>query len=467
MIPLSERNGQDDANDNGWNWRLFASALVKKKALVGLSLVTLILVVTVTRSSEWAVPFMGEHASGVQSTAPPGLRTLFDNATTVGSGTSVRELTMASHTRPSRTNTLGSAVLVIVTHDRIEYFTQALKSVLVARNMDQFTIAVSMDSRDHFDAIRAAAQSVNPNNHTIEFWDSVIIPAQGQSFPAEAGITRHLKVAMDRAFAVHDYAILLEDDLTVSPDFFEYFQATGHVLRAVSSGTGIYCVSAWNDQALKGFILDESRVMRTSFYPGLGVMFHRSFWVDAMDKEWPFLSSPDWGYDWWIRRHSSVRSKDCIIPEMPRTHHIARHGMHVGESAAGLYLGMPLASGNLSVSAESVAIAADETKTKLYYADIIRASKMVKPSDLNRSLVTNRGGSLVLLFNDDSVRLDDMPYSGSPELQRLLAKFQLYRDTYRSFYQRAFTFRLKEGGTRVTLIGTSTAYSYWGIDKVM
>ena len=361
----------------------------------------------------------------------------------------------------ARSNRLGAVVLVIFAHSRIDYFTESLKSVLAARGKEQFTLAVSVDAPEHFAGFLDAIKSVNVGNHPIEFWES-ILPTNGMTFPADAGMTRHLKVVMDRAFKSFEYMILLEEDLTVSPDFFEYFQATGHLIHPSNPASrAIYCISAWNDQGFANLVLDESRVFRTNFYPGLGFMFHRSFWINAMENQWPFWRSPDWGYDWWIRRYTSLKDRYVLVPEVSRTHHISRRGLHVGSEAAELYLGMPMASGNVPVSALSLAIASSQAVTRSYYKDIMRQSKTVDLADLDRALRTYRGGSLVFIFNDDDSPIGEMPFTGAPELRRLLAKFQLFPDTYRSFFQRAFTFRLREGLTRVTLVGSSMAYTYW------
>ena len=38
--------------------------------------------------------------------------------------------------------------------------------------------------------------------------------------------------------------VFFSDDLNISPDFYEYFEATLPLLKEDSS---LYCVSAWND----------------------------------------------------------------------------------------------------------------------------------------------------------------------------------------------------------------------------
>ena len=360
----------------------------------------------------------------------------------------------------SPTNVLGSAVIAILTHDRLEYFPACLRSVLAARNADQFTIAVSMDSAANFDLFKAETAAVLDDgvDRSIEFWEHSI-PTNGEEFPADAGITRHLKVLFDRAFETHDYVIVLEDDLVVSSDFFEFFQATGHLLPT-SSGSGIYCVSAWNDQGLPRLVLDESKVIRTDFYPWLGFLLHKSFWVGAMEHEWPFWTASRWDYDWWLRLDSSLRSKSALIPEMPRIHHISQRGLHVGPSAASLYLGMPLASGKVRISADSTSIASDESKTRQAMLDVISSATKVMWEDIDQALIDHRGGSIVIHFYDNSVALEGTPMRGPEQLTRLLAKFNLFPDTYRSFFKRAFSFQLADGLTTVTLVGTSMA-DYW------
>ncbi len=43
------------------------------------------------------------------------------------------------------------------------------------------------------------------------------------------------------------YAIITEEDLEVSPDFFLYF---AHTIPALELDPTLFCVSAWNDQVL-------------------------------------------------------------------------------------------------------------------------------------------------------------------------------------------------------------------------
>ncbi len=57
------------------------------------------------------------------------------------------------------------------------------------------------------------------------------------------------------------------DDLVISPDFFQYFQATFPLLVQDES---LFCVSAWNDNGLEVLVnKSEAQLLhRTDFFPG-------------------------------------------------------------------------------------------------------------------------------------------------------------------------------------------------------
>lgn len=61
------------------------------------------------------------------------------------------------------------------------------------------------------------------------------------------------------------YAILLEEDLDVSPDFFSYFSQTASLLDKDES---LYCISAWNDQGYEHTASDPSLLYRVESMPG-------------------------------------------------------------------------------------------------------------------------------------------------------------------------------------------------------
>ena len=52
----------------------------------------------------------------------------------------------------------------------------------------------------------------------------------------------------------HDSVIIVEDDLDISPDFYEYFYALHPILK---SDPTLWCVSAWNDNGKEALVSDD------------------------------------------------------------------------------------------------------------------------------------------------------------------------------------------------------------------
>ena len=100
-------------------------------------------------------------------------------------------------------------------------------------------------------------------------------------------IARHYGWALNQIFKVgFDSAIIVEDDLSVAPDFFEYFMATHPILKRDPT---LWCVSAWNDNG-KRELIDESAkdlLYRTDFFPGLGWMLTKKLWDEELSLKWP------------------------------------------------------------------------------------------------------------------------------------------------------------------------------------
>jgi hypothetical protein len=68
------------------------------------------------------------------------------------------------------------------------------------------------------------------------------------------------------------HVIILEEDLEVSPDFFNYFAQLKPVLEQDPS---LYCISAWNDNGYSHSSADPGLLYRIETMPGLGWMLSR------------------------------------------------------------------------------------------------------------------------------------------------------------------------------------------------
>ena len=110
----------------------------------------------------------------------------------------------------------------------------------------------------------------------------------------------------------------LLSDLEISIDFFSYFSSFSKVLS--DPAENLLCVSAWNDNGMKGYVSDPRKVLRSDFFPGLGWMIDKSIWSELSVK-WPR------GYwDDWLREPGQRKGREIIRPEICRTYHYGKTG---------------------------------------------------------------------------------------------------------------------------------------------
>lgn len=138
-------------------------------------------------------------------------------------------------------------------------------------------------------------------------------------------ISRHYKWALSMVFERfnHTAVIIIEDDLDIAPDFFEYFAATLQVLKQDPS---LFCVSAYNDNGKPYHVSESPDVLhRTEFFSGLGWLLTRDVW-----QEW-HRSWPKAFWDDWVRAPAQRRGRACIRPEISRSRTFGREGVSRGQ----------------------------------------------------------------------------------------------------------------------------------------
>jgi alpha-1,3-mannosyl-glycoprotein beta-1,2-N-acetylglucosaminyltransferase len=112
--------------------------------------------------------------------------------------------------------------------------------------------------------------------------------------------------------------VILEEDLHVAPDFFDYFGATAPWL---DTDPTLLAVSAFNDNGLAHHVKDATRVLRSDFFPGLGWMMTRKLWHEELRAKWPT------GYwDDWLREPQQRKGRHILRPEVSRTFHFGTQG---------------------------------------------------------------------------------------------------------------------------------------------
>ncbi|KAL9313511.1 hypothetical protein ACSQ67_018963 [Phaseolus vulgaris] len=137
-------------------------------------------------------------------------------------------------------------------------------------------------------------------------------------------IASHYKWALDVLFYKHNFSrvIILEDDMDIAPDFFDYFEAAATLLDKDKS---IMAVSSWNDNGQKQFVHDSYELYRSDFFPGLGWMLVRSIW-DELSPKWPKA----YPWDDWLRLKENHKGRQFIRPEVCRTYNFGEHGSSFG-----------------------------------------------------------------------------------------------------------------------------------------
>ncbi|NXM56719.1 MGAT1 acetylglucosaminyltransferase, partial [Illadopsis cleaveri] len=154
----------------------------------------------------------------------------------------------------------------------------------------------------------------------------VAVPPEHRKFQGYYKISRHYRWALGQVFRTFRYraAIVVEDDLEVAPDFFEYFQA---VLPLLQRDPSLWCASAWNDNGKEGLV-DAGRaelLYRTDFFPGLGWLLLAELW-DELEPKWPAAF-----WDDWMRQPEQRRGRSCVRPEVSRTMTFGRKGVSHGQ----------------------------------------------------------------------------------------------------------------------------------------
>ncbi|KAI1280389.1 Alpha-1,3-mannosyl-glycoprotein 2-beta-N-acetylglucosaminyltransferase [Halotydeus destructor] len=219
-------------------------------------------------------------------------------------------------------------------HPIIAVLVFACNRVTVKRNIDQllkyrpehmlniFPIIVSQDCRH--EATKKVILSYGDKLKLIEQPDQSDFPLTGKEkkFKGYYKISRHYGWALNTTFKDYDAVLIVEDDLDISPDFFEYFRALYPILKKDPT---IWCVSAWNDNGKEALVANEPELLyRSDFFPGLGWMLTKDVWNELAVK-WPKAF-----WDDWIRQPGQRKGRVCIRPEISRSKTFGKIGVSNG-----------------------------------------------------------------------------------------------------------------------------------------
>lgn len=147
--------------------------------------------------------------------------------------------------------------VVIIASKRPHYLLRMLRKLLSVPGTDPASTTVFIDG--HYNETIAVAELFG-----LKFVINEIECTQN------CRIQQHYKKSLSFSFDAHPTAkavIILEEDLEVSEDIFDYFTQTFPLLE---SDPSVYCISAWNDQGYQHAVHDSSLLYRVETMPGLG-----------------------------------------------------------------------------------------------------------------------------------------------------------------------------------------------------
>lgn len=223
--------------------------------------------------------------------------------------------------------------IAIIAGNRGAYLRQSLTSLFKVPGINPRNIIVFQDGygEETFEVVRQFGVRLG------RFPKTVSNGHKEDTFNHADHIAFHYKRSLDALWYTHkeaDYALILEDDLTVGPDIIDYFSQLVPVLEADKT---LFIASAWNDNGYAHASVDPTMIYRTEFFPGLGWLLPKKRWDEFLEKEWPPCCN---GHSWdlYLRLHLLIdKGLDCLYPDISRTFHIGKVGANVGAAMFNAY----------------------------------------------------------------------------------------------------------------------------------
>ncbi|GAB2267553.1 hypothetical protein Dimus_002533 [Dionaea muscipula] len=216
------------------------------------------------------------------------------------------------------------AAVVVMACNRADYLDRTIQSILKYHNSvaSNYPLFISQDGSNP--QVKDKALSYDQVTYMQHLDDGPVQTQRPGELIAYYKIANHYKWALDALFYKHNFSkvIILEDDMEIAPDFFEYFEAAADILDKDKS---IMAVSSWNDNGQKQFVKDPYVLYRSDFFPGLGWMLSRSTW-DELSPKWPKAY-----WDDWLRLQENHKGRQFIRPEVCRTYNFGEHGSSLGQ----------------------------------------------------------------------------------------------------------------------------------------
>nr|AFK33869.1 unknown [Lotus japonicus] len=285
------------------------------------------------------------------------------------------------------------AAVVVMACNRADYLERTIKSVLKYQRpiSSRYPLFISQDGSNP--DVKSKALSYDQLSYMQHLDSEPIQTERPGELIAYYKIARHYKWALDQLFYRHNFSrvIILEDDMEIAPDFFDYFEAAAALLDKDKS---IMAVSSWNDNGQKHFVHDPYELYRSDFFPGLGWMLAKSTW-DELSPKWPKAY-----WDDWFRLKENHKGRQFIRPEVCRTYNFGKHGSSLGQFFE-QYL-EPIKLNDVQVDWKSMDLSyLLEAKYAMYFANNVKTAKPVFGADMVLK-ASNIDGDVRIKYKDQS-----------------------------------------------------------------
>ncbi|CDQ84158.1 unnamed protein product [Oncorhynchus mykiss] len=216
--------------------------------------------------------------------------------------------------------------ILVIACDRVTVKRSLDKLIQYRPSAELYPIIVSQDC-GHAETAQVIGSYGSQVTHISQpDLSDIRVRPEHRKFQGYYKIARHYRWALNQVFNTlsHSTVVIVEDDLEVAPDFFEYFRALHPIL---TSDPTLWCASAWNDNGREGLV-DPGKadlLYRTDFFPGLGWMLLKDIWAE-LEPKWPTAF-----WDDWMRHPEQRKERSCIRPEISRTMTFGRKGVSLGQ----------------------------------------------------------------------------------------------------------------------------------------
>jgi len=232
--------------------------------------------------------------------------------------------------KPVDPNAKGLIPIVVICYNRAHYLRRTLTSIQrhLGNYANQFPVYVSRQgSHPGVGQVLEEFSNMIRGINRYEFHDTSkrIKGFEGPQWLSYYKISQHYHSALKWLFNTQGMprVLVLEDDLEISVDFFEYFAALAPVY---DTDVSTFSVSGWNDNGMNKVVKDNTNLLRTDVFPGLGWMLNRRIWSELSTK-WPLAF-----WDDWMREPEQSKGRSSIIPEVNRVYTFGDKGNSVDHS---------------------------------------------------------------------------------------------------------------------------------------